>query len=282
MGPGHLSRTIVREQGRAFRRLRRSGSSAPNAGRRTSPRSTRWGAPRRASRSCSSSTGATRETLPRSSPSSARGSASTRAVSTSRARRRSALMKKDMGGAAHGDRARPPGDAARTCARCACSSWCRRWRTRSAAMRSAPATSFAHARASRSRSAIPMRKGASSCATRSRMRWNRSPATIIDFATLTGAARVALGPELPVLFANDDLPRRAPARRFPTPWRIRCGACRCMARNYRRLYDSEVADRTTRAAAARGEIVGALSPPTTSSARDHAVGAFRPPIRGTT
>jgi leucyl aminopeptidase len=30
------------------------------------------------------------------------------------------------------------------------------------------------------------------------------PALIIDFATLTGAARVALGPELPALFGNDD------------------------------------------------------------------------------
>jgi leucyl aminopeptidase len=27
---------------------------------------------------------------------------------------------------------------------------------------------------------------------------------MLDFATLTGAARVALGPELPALFANDD------------------------------------------------------------------------------
>lgn len=31
-----------------------------------------------------------------------------------------------------------------------------------------------------------------------------SPEIIVDFATLTGAARVALGPELPALFANDD------------------------------------------------------------------------------
>ena len=31
-----------------------------------------------------------------------------------------------------------------------------------------------------------------------------NPALIIDFATLTGAARVALGPQLPALFANDD------------------------------------------------------------------------------
>jgi len=30
------------------------------------------------------------------------------------------------------------------------------------------------------------------------------PQLIIDFATLTGAARVALGPDLPALFANDD------------------------------------------------------------------------------
>ena len=31
-----------------------------------------------------------------------------------------------------------------------------------------------------------------------------SPALILDFATLTGAARVALGPDLPPLFANDE------------------------------------------------------------------------------
>lgn len=32
----------------------------------------------------------------------------------------------------------------------------------------------------------------------------QAPALILDFATLTGAARVALGPELPALFANDE------------------------------------------------------------------------------
>jgi leucyl aminopeptidase len=32
----------------------------------------------------------------------------------------------------------------------------------------------------------------------------RNPELIIDFATLTGAARVALGPQLPALFTNDD------------------------------------------------------------------------------
>jgi leucyl aminopeptidase len=30
------------------------------------------------------------------------------------------------------------------------------------------------------------------------------PELIVDFATLTGAARIALGPDLPALFANDD------------------------------------------------------------------------------
>jgi leucyl aminopeptidase len=30
------------------------------------------------------------------------------------------------------------------------------------------------------------------------------PELMIDFATLTGAARVALGPDLPAMFANDD------------------------------------------------------------------------------
>ena len=46
------------------------------------------------------------------------------------------------------------------------------------------------------------------------------PDLIIDFATLTGAARVALGPELPALFGNDegivqDLARAAAAEHDP-------------------------------------------------------------------
>jgi leucyl aminopeptidase len=32
----------------------------------------------------------------------------------------------------------------------------------------------------------------------------RKPALILDFATLTGAARIALGPDLPMLFCNDE------------------------------------------------------------------------------
>src|SRR5262249_57940090 len=33
---------------------------------------------------------------------------------------------------------------------------------------------------------------------------SEKPDLLIDMATLTGAARVALGPDLPALFANDD------------------------------------------------------------------------------
>lgn len=36
-----------------------------------------------------------------------------------------------------------------------------------------------------------------------------TPALIVDFATLTGAARVALGPDLPALFVNDDVAAEA-------------------------------------------------------------------------
>src|SRR5690349_14064416 len=66
------------------------------------------------------------------------------------------------------------------------------------------------------------------------------PRTLIDFATLTGAARVALGPELPVLFANDEklatkLLEAAGTQRDPM-WRLP------LWRNYRRLFDSDVAD----------------------------------------
>jgi leucyl aminopeptidase len=68
----------------------------------------------------------------------------------------------------------------------------------------------------------------------------QKPRTIIDFATLTGAARVALGPELPVLYANDE---RLAARLLAASqaeddpmWRLP------LWRNYRRFFDSDVAD----------------------------------------
>jgi leucyl aminopeptidase len=67
----------------------------------------------------------------------------------------------------------------------------------------------------------------------------QEPALILDFATLTGAARVALGPELPALFATDDIadPILAAARATDDPlWRLP------LWRPYRKQLDSKVAD----------------------------------------
>jgi leucyl aminopeptidase len=66
------------------------------------------------------------------------------------------------------------------------------------------------------------------------------PALLIDIATLTGAARVALGPELPALFCNDDefaarLLAAGAAEDDPL-WRMP------LWRPYRRMLDSKAAD----------------------------------------
>jgi leucyl aminopeptidase len=66
------------------------------------------------------------------------------------------------------------------------------------------------------------------------------PAMIVDAATLTGAARVALGPELPALFCNDDglaeaLIATGAAEDDPL-WRMP------LWRPYRQMIDSKVAD----------------------------------------
>jgi leucyl aminopeptidase len=67
-----------------------------------------------------------------------------------------------------------------------------------------------------------------------------TPALIIDFATLTGAARTALGPDLPALFCNDDtlatdLLKAGEAEGDPL-WRLP------LHKPYRRMLDSKVAD----------------------------------------
>ncbi|MGE5271898.1 MAG: leucyl aminopeptidase family protein [Thiohalocapsa sp.] len=67
-----------------------------------------------------------------------------------------------------------------------------------------------------------------------------NPALLLDAATLTGAARVALGPELPALFCNDDalaaaLVAAGAAEDDPL-WRMP------LWRGYRRLLDSKIAD----------------------------------------
>ena len=67
-----------------------------------------------------------------------------------------------------------------------------------------------------------------------------NPAMIVDIATLTGAARVALGPELPALFCNDDelaAGLLAAGTEEDDPlWRMP------LWRPYRKLIDSKAAD----------------------------------------
>ena len=66
------------------------------------------------------------------------------------------------------------------------------------------------------------------------------PGIIIDFATLTGAARTALGTELPALFCNDDALADGivdAGRRVADPvWRMP------LHQPYRKMLDSKVAD----------------------------------------
>jgi len=83
------------------------------------------------------------------------------------------------------------------------------------------------------------------------------PKLILDFATLTGAARVALGPELPAMFTHDEkmaarLEKNAAQLQDPM-WRMP------LWRNYRRLFDSEIADfNNSGRAGFAGAIVAAL------------------------
>ncbi|PPR60440.1 MAG: Cytosol aminopeptidase, partial [Alphaproteobacteria bacterium MarineAlpha4_Bin2] len=69
---------------------------------------------------------------------------------------------------------------------------------------------------------------------------SEDPELILDFATLTGAARIALGPEIPVMFANDD-PLAADLFEYGEAvgdpvWRLP------IWKPYRRSMDSKVAD----------------------------------------
>lgn len=84
-----------------------------------------------------------------------------------------------------------------------------------------------------------------------------TPALMIDFATLTGAARVALGPDLPALFTNDDslagqLMAAGTALDDPL-WRLP------LWRPYDRLFRSDIADLNNNAEGGfAGAIVGGL------------------------
>ena len=76
---------------------------------------------------------------------------------------------------------------------------------------------------------------------RSRLADEEKPALLVDFATLTGAARVALGPDVPAAFTDDEalaaeeLARHAAAENDPL-WRMP------LWRPYEAMLDSKVAD----------------------------------------
>jgi len=79
---------------------------------------------------------------------------------------------------------------------------------------------------------------------------------VIDFATLTSAARIALGPELPALFCNDDALATAlldAGRRSHDPvWRLP------LWRPYLRYLGSPVADMTNSGSRMAGSVTAAL------------------------
>ncbi len=64
------------------------------------------------------------------------------------------------------------------------------------------------------------------------------PDLLIDMATLTGAARTALGPDLPAVFSNDAVPWRTLRTWRAIVSAIRCGPCRSGPG-----YDDELASR---------------------------------------
>jgi leucyl aminopeptidase len=82
------------------------------------------------------------------------------------------------------------------------------------------------------------------------------PELIVDFATLTGAARVALGPDLPPFFTDDDafaldLARHGAAEADPI-WRLP------LWRPYEAMLDSKVADTNNVGGGMGGAITAAL------------------------
>jgi leucyl aminopeptidase len=82
------------------------------------------------------------------------------------------------------------------------------------------------------------------------------PEIVIDFATLTGAARVALGPELPAVFSNRDdwfLKLDAAGKSAQDPlWRLP------LWQNYNALIDSNIADLNNTGGPQAGAITAAL------------------------
>ena len=80
------------------------------------------------------------------------------------------------------------------------------------------------------------------------------PDTLLSFATLTGAARVALGPELPPFFTDDDAFAQAVLRRRHA--RRRSGLAHAVLAGYEANLDSAVADMNN---VADGPFAGAVT-----------------------
>ncbi|HEY0860313.1 MAG TPA: leucyl aminopeptidase family protein, partial [Pseudoxanthomonas sp.] len=84
----------------------------------------------------------------------------------------------------------------------------------------------------------------------------QSPELLLDFATLTGAARIALGPDLPALFANDDAVAHdwiAAGERTRDPvWRMP------LWRPYLRYLTSGIADLANAGSRMAGAVTAAL------------------------
>jgi len=84
----------------------------------------------------------------------------------------------------------------------------------------------------------------------------QQPGLVLDFATLTGAARIALGPDLPALFANDDAVAEAwlaAGRQTHDPvWRMP------LWRPYLRYLHSNVADIANAGSRMAGAVTAAL------------------------
>ena len=84
----------------------------------------------------------------------------------------------------------------------------------------------------------------------------QAPDLILDFATLTGAARIALGPDLPALFANDDSLANdwiAAGERLRDPlWRMP------LWRPYLRYLNSGIADLANAGSRMAGAVTAAL------------------------
>ena len=118
------------------------------------------------------------------------------------------LMKKDMGGAAHALALAGP-DRRRAAAGPASSCSSRPSRMRFPATPFGPATSSSRARACTVEIDNTDAEGRLILADALTKAGEGEPELIVDFATLTGAARIALGPDLPALFSQ----RRCACRR---------------------------------------------------------------------